>query len=179
MSKQNYYLKKTCGIYCITHTESGKKYVGQSLNCVERWKHHTTPKKNSNGIKGAIMKWGVEAFTFSIIEECKSEDLNDREVWWIETLGTLSPSGYNLISGGGQGTSYSKETKQKIAESMKGNTNCMGKSPSDETKKKLSESLKGRTALNKGKTLSEESKKKISDAAKAHWAQKKLSASLE
>lgn len=208
MSKQNYYLKKTCGIYCITHTESGKKYVGQSLNCLERWKVHTTPKKNSNGIKGAIMKYGVEAFTFSIIEECNKEDLNDREAWWISTLATLSPSGYNLTSGGGQGTTVSNETrnkqsklrlgkklhphseetkqrmrKPKSEEHKKNLSNSKkGKTLSDEHKKQLSESKKGKTGNNKGKKLgpiSDEQKQKLSDAAKAHWALKKLQNNLE
>jgi group I intron endonuclease len=169
MTKRNYYLKKTCGIYCITHTESGKQYVGQSVDVTERWKHHTTPKKNSTGIKGAIMKWGIEAFTFSVLEECKREDLNAREVWWISTLATLSPSGYNLISGGGQGTSFSKESKQKLS-----------KPKSEEHKQNISESLKGKTSPNKGKTKSKETKQKISDAAKARWARQKLiSASSE
>lgn len=186
MTKRNYYVKKTCGIYCITHTESGKQYVGQSLNCIERWKQHTTPKKNSNGIKGAIMKHGVNAFTFSVLEECKSEDLNDREVWWIEMLATLSPSGYNLRSGGGQGTVVSIETKKKLSEAQKGKPapnkgktasvnaklkmSNSAKTRSEETRKKLSESQKGK----KIGPPSEEHRKKLSDAAKARWARQKL-----
>lgn len=182
MTKRNYYLKKTCGIYCITHTESGKQYVGQSVDITERWKQHTTPKKNSTGIKGAIMKHGVNAFTFSVLEECKSEDLNDREVWWISTLSTLSPSGYNMTSGGCQGTSVTSETKQKMSDVRK------GKPKSDEHKQKMSEAAINRpprseehcrnlSEAKKGKAHSphsEETKAKMSDAAKARWARQKL-----
>jgi group I intron endonuclease len=97
--RTNYYLKKTTGIYCFTHIESGRQYVGQSVDCFERWKQHSTPKKNSKGIKGAIMEFGICAFQFRILETCSREQLNERERYWIAELGTISPSGYNLNSG--------------------------------------------------------------------------------
>lgn len=165
-----YYLKKTCGIYSITHIESGKQYIGQSVNCFDRWKSHTTPKKGATGIKGAIMKWGVDAFTFSVLEECKKKELNEREVWWILELCTLSPAGYNLTSGGGQGTFVSDETKEKMSAANMGKTKSeehkrklsaanKGKPPSEETKAKLSATLKGRT-------LPDETKAKMSVSQK-------------
>jgi group I intron endonuclease len=200
----SYYLKKCCGIYCITHTESGKQYVGQSVDITMRWKHHTTPRKGSAGIKGAIMKHGVAAFTFSVLEECKREELNERESWWISTLGTLSPAGYNMTSGGGQGMTVSSETKKKMSEAKKGNTNSKGKSPSAETRENLREYWKGRkrgprsaearekisvslsghthsdetrekmSAAKKGRTHSDETRAKISAAAKERHAKKIL-----
>jgi group I intron endonuclease len=181
--KKNYYLKKCCGIYCITNKLSGLSYVGQSVDITMRWKHHTTPRKTSGGIKGAIMKHGVENFTFSVLEECKREELNEREAWWIAHLGTLSPSGYNLTSGGGQGTIVSDETKAKLSAASKGKTHSpeaiekcraarIGHIPSDETKKKIRTSLKGKTAstearakmtaTRKGKPLSLEHRERIS-----------------
>jgi group I intron endonuclease len=118
--KKNFYLKKTCGIYCITHTPTGRKYVGQSVDCFERWKQHSTPKKASAGIKGAIMAYGVGEFSFVIIQECKREELNEREVYWIAELRTLSPAGFNLTSGGGAGTSVSDATRASISATKTG-----------------------------------------------------------
>lgn len=45
------------------------------------------------------MKCGVCAFNFQILEECKREELDERERYWIVELGTLSPGGYNLKQG--------------------------------------------------------------------------------
>jgi group I intron endonuclease len=153
IKKKNYWLKRTTGIYGIAHIATGRQYVGQSVDCFERFKQHSTPKKNSAGIKGAIMKYGVDAFSFVILEECSKEKLNEREVWWIAELGTLSPGGYNLTSGGGQGTVVSEETRAKASASLK------GKTLSPETRAKIS-------AAQKGKTLSPEHCEKISAAAK-------------
>lgn len=97
--KTNYFLKRTCGIYVITHIESGRQYCGQSVDCFERFKQHSTPKKNSKGIKGSITEFGICAFEFRILEICSQEELNEREAWWIAQLGTLSPGGYNLNRG--------------------------------------------------------------------------------
>lgn len=96
----NWYVKKTCGIYCITHKD-GKQYIGQSVDCFERFKGHTTGKKGSGGIKGAIMLHGITSFTFQILEECSRESLNEREIYYIKELGTMEPNGYNLTAGGG------------------------------------------------------------------------------
>jgi len=170
MTKKNYYLKRTTGIYCITHTESGKQYCGQSVDCFERFKQHSTPKKASAGIKGAIMKHGVDAFSFVILEECSKEELNEKEVYWIAELGTLSPGGYNLTSGGGAGTVVSEETRSKIVASRKGKTH------SSETCAKIGAAHKGMTRSPetceklrlafKGKTHSSEARAKIGAAQK-------------
>lgn len=98
---KNFYLKKICGIYIITNKEDGKQYVGQSVDCFERWKQHATPKKGSHGIKGAIMKHGIHQFIFEILEECERESLNKREIFYIKEKESLSPLGYNLTHGGG------------------------------------------------------------------------------
>lgn len=165
---KNFYLKKTCGIYVITHTESGRQYCGQSVDCFERWKQHSTPKKGSTGIKGAIMKWGVDAFSFQILEECSKEELNERETWWISELCTLSPAGYNLTGGGGQGTVVSAETRAALSAASTGRTH------SPETKAKMSAGRKGKTkspehcaamsAGLKGRTHSPETRAKLSAA---------------
>lgn len=61
------------------------------------------------------------------------------------------------------GKRHSVETKQKIAESMKGNTWNKGKSKSEEHKQKIAES-------NKGKRHSDESYKRASEKMKGrHW----------
>lgn len=70
-----------------------------------------------------------------------------------------------------EGQQLSKETKQKISESLKGKpTWNKGKHHSEETKKKISKAHKGKSSWNKGKHHSESTKRKLSKVRKGkHW----------
>ena len=46
-----------------------------------------------------MRKYGIENFTFSVIEECSQEQLNEREIYWIEYYDTYK-NGYNSTLGG-------------------------------------------------------------------------------
>lgn len=77
------------GIYKITNTINQMCYVGQSINIADRFKQHIkrgigaeTPTKNK--LYPAMLKDGVENFTFELIEECDRSLLNDREDYWQE-----------------------------------------------------------------------------------------------
>ena len=65
------------------------------------------------------------------------------------------------------GKHHNDETRRKISIANKG---IKRKSLTEETKQKIAESLKGKTTWNKGKHHSEETKQKMSDAMKGlHW----------
>lgn len=75
------------GIYKITNIENGMCYVGQAVNIADRWRQHIkrglgaeTPTKNK--LYPAMSSFGVENFTFEIIEECEKNLLNEREDYW-------------------------------------------------------------------------------------------------
>ena len=77
------------GIYKITNIKNNMCYVGQAANIADRWKQHIkrgigaeTPTKNK--LYPAMLSFGVENFTFEIIEECDRELLNGREDYWQE-----------------------------------------------------------------------------------------------
>lgn len=77
------------GIYKITNATNQMCYVGQAVNVADRWKQHIkrgmgaeTPTKNK--LYPAMLKDGVENFTFELIEECDRSLLNDREDYWQE-----------------------------------------------------------------------------------------------
>lgn len=96
-------------IYCYT-SPSGKKYVGQTLQSLEK-----RAKTDGRGYKQcvifwkAIQKYGFENFQVQILEEPEIELLDEKEKEWIAFLDTQAPRGYN-ISGGGGG--YSKKIYQ-------------------------------------------------------------------
>ena len=90
-------------IYKITNIVNNKKYVGQtSQNPKLRWRYHIYNAKHNPimVISHAIAKYGENNFRFEIIEECLEQDLNKREIHWIEKLDTFH-EGYNSTLGGG------------------------------------------------------------------------------
>jgi group I intron endonuclease len=116
MTKNDYWQRKICGIYLIQEKETGRAYVGQSNDCIKRWKAHTTPGKKSSGIAGAIKDAGVDKFIFCVLEEVSKDLLNDREKYWIAKYDCVEPMGWNRTSGG----SSSKEVPVK---KLKGHKN--------------------------------------------------------
>ena len=94
------------GIYKIRNTVNGKIYVGQSINIYERfWQHKYKSYKKTelayrSAIHKAFRKYGIDAFEFSIIEECGASELDEREKYWIKTLNSTFPNGYNILPGG-------------------------------------------------------------------------------
>lgn len=55
----------------------------------------------------AIQKYGEEAFTVEILEW--TEDYDNREAYYIKTLNSLSPNGYNILEGGHSPIMYGEE----------------------------------------------------------------------
>lgn len=131
-------------IYKITNTLNGKVYIGQTTESLQkRWSRHTSRyhKKNMY-ISRAINKYGKENFTIEIIHVCNSiDELNEREIFYINEYNSLSPNGYNLVVGGNN-SKMSEDVKLKISNSHK-KMWSNGRQISDETRKKLSESHKG------------------------------------
>ena len=139
-------------IYLITNTLNGKKYVGQTVQPLQkrmrahRWISSSTQKNMP--IAHAIQKHGWSNFEVEVLCNCNSqEELNEKEVFYSRLHNTMSPDGYNLRVGNGPGT-MAESTKAKISAS---NT---GKVVSEETKQKSS-------LAHQGQTLSEVNKEKL------------------
>ena len=75
------------GIYKITNLANNMCYVGQATNLADRWKQHIkrglgadTPTRNK--LYPAMMAFGVENFSFEVIEEFSRDLLDAREDYW-------------------------------------------------------------------------------------------------
>ena len=137
-------------IYKITNKNTGKMYIGQTIQDLEeRWRGHRSSKSNCRYLKSAIKKYGIYNFEFKLICVCFDNDMDKFENDYIKKYNTLVPNGYNLREGGNGGR-HNEETKQKISESLKNRTdiiyskNQLGRPHTEEIKKKISNSLKGR-----------------------------------
>lgn len=117
--------EKISGIYCIENMINHKKYIGQSVDINKRWKNHIRKLNNEyhNNIylQSAWNKYGSDNFNFYILEQCNSEVLDEKEIFYINLFNTADRnSGYNLKSGGQNGGSkYSEESRKKMSETHK------------------------------------------------------------
>ena len=108
---------------------SGKLYIGQTIRPIKkRFEDHQRKSNGCSAISSAIKKYGWENFEKDWYE-CPDEDLNFDEELLVREMGTLSPNGYNLKEGGGNGKD-SEETKRKKREAQ------LGKKNSEESKQK-------------------------------------------
>ena len=77
------------GIYKITNLNNGLCYVGQAVNVADRWRQHIkrglgAEAPTQNKLYPAMLKEGVENFSFELIEDCDRIKLNEREDYWQE-----------------------------------------------------------------------------------------------
>jgi group I intron endonuclease len=108
------------GIYAFRNKENGKVYVGQSKKVLTRKKQHERgDTNNSRRFHNAMNKHGADGFEFQVLEYCSSDQMDEREVYWINKLNSLYPSGYNLTSGGGAFQKHHDETKKKMSANQK------------------------------------------------------------
>lgn len=109
------------GIYKITNLINGHSYIGQSLNIEKRWKNHRIAAFNSKDecyyypLYCAIRKYGIENFSFEVIEQCDYQLLNEREMYYIKLYNTYN-DGYNQTLGGDCATHSSKLSADQVKE---------------------------------------------------------------
>lgn len=106
------------GIYKITNTVNSHCYIGQSRYIETRWKNHKIAATNPNDrgyeypLYRAIRKYGIENFTFEILEECSLEKLNEQETYWIQYY----KADYNQTIGGDYNIIPQKLTFEQVQE---------------------------------------------------------------
>jgi group I intron endonuclease len=167
-------LRKTCGVYCVMHLETLRLYVGSSFNCGGRIKTHI--RDSNNGSRScfhrALRQYGVDSFSFDLLEECHRPLLNEREEQWIRFYNSAGLNGFNTMSkpGATYGWFMSEATKQRMRESQR-------KANTPEKRERIRQALLGRKrpdfslawmeklrAANIGRKCPEETREKISMA---------------
>lgn len=180
------------GIYNIINLINGKRYIGSAFNFNTRKNTHFREllkniHKNSH-LQAAYNLYKKDNFVFEIIEECKLEDLDDRERYWIhfyppeELYNICYENPTNPTKGNGENAikarikisnsrkgiklpPFTEEHKRKIGDSKRGKK----RKPfprhklTEETKKKISEANKGRVGgpYMLGKYHTEETKERL------------------
>lgn len=112
-------------VYVVTNTVNGKQYVGQTTQALaKRWAGHTSrSNKQCRALWNAIQKYGAGAFTLATVDSgTDKDDLDAKETEWVSRLGTVSPAGYNLTTGGGSSGKPSPETIELRRMALLGHT---------------------------------------------------------
>ena len=97
------------GIYKFTNKITGESYIGQSRNIHKRYiqhknrymvsLHNDKPQEDTY-FHQMLRHYGFDNFNFEILEECLVDELNEKEIYYIEKYKTLYPNGYNKDKGG-------------------------------------------------------------------------------
>jgi group I intron endonuclease len=91
-------------IYIIRNTVNKKVYIGQTHVSIKlRFQNHLSAARRGLDyvIGKAIRKYGEDKFYVELLEECTTEELNDREKYWIAFFNsTNNKFGYNMSIGG-------------------------------------------------------------------------------
>lgn len=95
--------KNPSGIYKVTNTKTNEIYIGKSVKIADRFSNHI---KSAYGLEGvaesqfqrALKKYGIDIFTWELLEECPKEKLSEREKYYIVFYGTKE-YGYNQREG--------------------------------------------------------------------------------
>ena len=113
-------------IYGYTNLETGKMYIGQTIDPKRRYKQHLNAKY-TNGWHIDYQK-NPDKYEYSIIEYDIPEDkLAEREIFWISFFDSYH-NGYNLTPGGSVSSGFkdkhhSYKSKQKMSEARKDDKN--------------------------------------------------------
>ena len=80
----------TCsGIYKITCIKTGEIYIGKSVDIKSRWQQHCKSAFNCGTIAHSLLhtkmkQYGIENFTFELVEQVPKEQLSERESFYID-----------------------------------------------------------------------------------------------
>ena len=179
---------RLCGVYCIFNTETGKYYVGKSLDITQRWRRHikhlNEGKHHSVKLQRSWNKHGSKAFQFEILLLCDKSVLLTEEERLISTFDSYH-NGYNgtLRGRDSTGTKRSKEFCEAVALRKTGTRH------SEETRQRMSLAQTGREVTQEtrekrrvnqtgkqfhlGKLHTEESKEKMRQARILYWKNKR------
>jgi len=172
-------------VYVATNKANSKQYVGlTTLSLKKRLSCHLTGIDSL--FKRALKKYGVDGFEFEV-KRYPVDQLGEMEKFWIKSLNSKRPLGYNLSDGGMGGCHRKPHTEQTKIFLSKSRTQFFKTHPdklpvgekngmfrkhhSPETLKKMlrtgwnhSEETKIKIGNgNRGKIYTEETRKKISD----------------
>lgn len=104
------------GIYMIRNKINNKVYIGQTIDIDNRWMQHRSRLKCENHenkhLQAAYNLYGKDAFEYVLLEECNEDELDEKEIFYIQYYDSYN-TGYNKDFGG-QGCKGYKHSEEEI-----------------------------------------------------------------
>lgn len=151
-------------IYKWTHLESGRCYIGQSIQepNQRRLEHISGSRHTSRTyhFHNALKKYGVDAFNWEVIDTAVSlDELNKLEEKYVNLYDSIN-NGFNIRQPG-KNKLHSEESKKRMSEAQKSAHARRKKEGRDGGwRRKDGGPMKGKEHPNKGKTCANKGKKK-------------------
>ena len=100
-------------IYKITNNINQKVYIGQTIMApMQRWQKHKSDARLNKPypLYKAMNKYGINNFSFEVLEEVDIEQLDEKERYYINLYNSYinfeNSNGYNATLGGSDGNHY-------------------------------------------------------------------------
>lgn len=110
-------------IYKIENSINNKIYIGltKKTRPSDRFSQHRylarhLKENDKSLLHKAMAKYGVDNFTFTVIEEVENELMPAREQFWIQEYNSQQPNGYNITEGGEGTPGFSRPQTQEERE---------------------------------------------------------------
>lgn len=138
-------------IYKISNSINNRIYIGSAINYRLRKNRHITQLNNNihcnKKLQRFVNKYGIDKLKFTIVEECKKDELLNKEQFHINNSNCLK-NGFNIlpIAGSWLNHKHSNLSKQKQSKVKKGkqSTGMLNKKHSEFTKELIRQKAIGR-----------------------------------
>jgi len=167
-------------VYYIGQTRSHRKNKGKYryFGHIGRFKDHiseavnNTKKNQCVYLNNAIRK-NKDCFIVELVETCEINQLDEKEMQYIENYNTLFPNGYNLTEGGKTTKSIKVSLNEELKSSKK-RGRPFGYSHTDETKRKIKDNISKVSSHMKEMASTKESKERVSTTMRNYYDNLKI-----
>lgn len=131
------------GVYIIRNKANGKQYVGSSIDVPRRWTEHQLEleagRHSNQYLQRAWNKYGPKGFEFTMVKECRPEELLNREQAWMDSVKPFGSRGYNnsRTAGNCLGVKHTRLARERMAQAKRGKPSMfLGRRHTEEAKAK-------------------------------------------
>ena len=84
-----YYSKLGSGVYRVNNLVTRESYIGSSQSLVQRMNQHFNANfigASNKNLQDSMREFGIQWFSFEILESCPVNKLLEREQYWVDLL---------------------------------------------------------------------------------------------